>query len=101
MGMMNFNCLVDAALGDYSSKMISGWSPPDGYDQVAVSCLVPDHPNVWSGMSVAGVRLILFTLLVISRLVGVSALFLGLFNLFKELSYGESFWLYSLLVLFI
>ena len=41
------------------------------------------------GMSVAGVRLILFTLLVISRLAGVSALFLGLFNLFRELSCGE------------
>ena len=51
------------------------------------------------GMSVAGVRLILFTLLEISRLVGVSALFLGLFNLFRELSCGELFWLYSLLVL--
>ena len=50
-------------------------------------------------MSVAGVRLILFTLLAIFRLVGGSALFLGLFNLFNELSYGESFWLYSLLVL--
>ena len=34
------------------------------------------------GMSVAGVRLILFTLLVMFRLVDVSALFLGLFNLF-------------------
>ena len=40
------NYLVEAALGDHSSRVISGWSPPDGYDQVAVSCLVPDHPNV-------------------------------------------------------
>ena len=40
-------------------------------------------------------------LLVIFRLVEVSALFLGLFNMFKGLSCGESFWLYSLLVLFI
>ena len=26
------NYLVEAALGDYSSRMVSGWSPPDGYD---------------------------------------------------------------------
>ena len=92
------NYLVEAALGDYSSRMVSAWSLPDGYDQVAVSCLVPDHPNVWTdgslvlirllvfpplvlvslltmlplfGMSVAGVRLILFTLLVIFRFCSV------------------------------
>ena len=40
--------LVEAALGDYSSRMVSDWSPPAGYDQVAVSPLVPDHPNVWT-----------------------------------------------------
>ena len=28
--------------------MVIEWSPPDGYDQVAVSSLVPVHPNVWS-----------------------------------------------------
>ena len=122
------NYLVEAALGDYSSRMVSDWSPPDGYDQVAVSCIVPDYPNVWTdgslvldkvagisssgagfllimlplfGMSVAVVRLILFTLLVMFRLVEVSALFLGLFSLFKELRCVVSFWHYSLLVLFI
>ena len=40
--------LVETALGGYSSRMVSGWGLPDGYDQVAVSCLVPDHPNVWT-----------------------------------------------------
>ena len=41
------NYLVEAALGDHPSRVISGWSPPDGYDQVAV-CLVPEHSNVWT-----------------------------------------------------
>ena len=40
--------LLEAALGQYSSGMITGWSPPDEYDRVVVSSLVPDHPNVWS-----------------------------------------------------
>ena len=30
--------LVEAALGGYSSALISAWSPPDGFDQAAVSC---------------------------------------------------------------
>ena len=34
--------LVETALGDYSSRLVSDWSPPDGYDPVAVSCIVPD-----------------------------------------------------------
>ena len=38
--------LVEAALGDCSSRMVSDWSPPAGYGRVAVSPLVPDHPNV-------------------------------------------------------
>ena len=119
--------LVEAALGGYSSRLVTGWSPPDGYDQVAVSCLVPDHPNVWTdgslildkvagisssgavslpiilplfGVFVPGGRLIFFTLLIISRLVEVSALFLGLISLSRGLRCGESFWLCSLLVLF-
>ena len=56
------NYLVEAALGDYSSRMVSGWSPPDGYDQVAVSCLVPDHPNVWTDGS-----------LVLDKVAGISS----------------------------
>ena len=38
--------LVEAALGCYSSGMITEWGPPDGYDGVVVSSLVPDHPYV-------------------------------------------------------
>ena len=41
--------LVEAALGSYSSSVITEWGPPDGYDRVGVAPLVPDHPNnVWS-----------------------------------------------------
>ena len=60
--------LVEAALGDDSSAMISAWNPPDGYDQVAVSCLVPDHPNVWTDGS-----------LVLDKVAGVSSSGAGFF----------------------
>ena len=33
--------LVEAALGSYSSGMITKWSPPDGYDTVGVASLCP------------------------------------------------------------
>ena len=110
------NYLVETALGDYSSRMIYTWSPPDGYDRVAVCWLVPDHPNVWTdgslfldkvaGISSSGAGF--FANHAASfwdvRSWGqvdliypagnfpscrVSALFLGLFNLFRELSCGE------------
>ena len=40
------NYLFETALGNYSSRMVSEWSPPVGYDQVVVSSFVPDHANV-------------------------------------------------------
>ena len=40
--------LVEAALGGYSSRLVTEWSPLDEYDQVAVASLVPLHRNVWS-----------------------------------------------------
>ena len=62
------NYLVEAVLGDYSSRMVSDWSPPDGYDQVAVSCIVPDYPNVWTDGS-----------LVLDSITGVSSSGAGFF----------------------
>ena len=53
--------LVEAALGCYSSDVITEWSPPDEYDRVEVASLVPDHPNVWSDGSL--VRSLVFLLL--------------------------------------
>ena len=60
--------LVEAALGGYSSALISAWSPPDGFDQSAVSCLVPDHPNIWTDGS-----------LVLDKVAGISSSGAGFF----------------------
>ena len=108
--------LVETALGGYSSRLVSDWHPPDGYDPVTVSCIVPDYPNVWTdgslildkvagisssgagffadhsatffGCSYLGAGLIVFDPLVISLPVEVSALFLVLISVFKELRCG-------------
>ena len=40
--------LLKLRLGATLLGMITEWSPPDEYDRVVVSSLVPDHPNVWS-----------------------------------------------------
>ena len=42
------NYLVETALGGYSSRLVSDWSPLVGFDRVAVSCLVLGHSNVWT-----------------------------------------------------
>ena len=60
--------LVEAALGGYSSTLVSAWSPPDGFDQSAVSCLVPDRPNVWTDGS-----------LVLDKVAGISSSGAGFF----------------------
>ena len=60
--------LVEAALGGYSSRLVTEWSPPDEYDQVAVASLVPDHPNVWSDGS-----------LVLDKVTGISSPGAGFF----------------------
>ena len=44
-----------------------------------------------AGGVVGGVMLAVFVWIMVFRLVGVSALFLGLFNLFRELRCGASF----------
>ena len=62
------NYLVEAALGGYSSRLVTEWSPPDEYDQVAVSSLVPVHPNVWTDGS-----------LVLDQVTGVSSSGAGFF----------------------
>ena len=60
--------LVEAALGEYSSRMLSDWSPPVRYDRIAVSLLVPDHPNVWTDGS-----------LVLDKVAGISSSGAGFF----------------------
>ena len=56
--------------------MVSDWSPPDGYDPVAVSCLVPDHPNFWTDGS-----------LVLDKVAGISSSGAGFFA-----DHAASFW---------
>ena len=40
--------LVETAFGGYCSRLLCDWSPPYGFDPAAVSCVVPDRPNVWT-----------------------------------------------------
>ena len=68
--------LVEAALGCYSSGMITEWRPPDEYDRVEVASLVRDHPNVWSDGS-----------LVHDQITGVSSSGAGFFA-----HQSENFW---------
>ena len=119
--------LVETALGRYSSGLVSEWSLPDGSDADEVAARMPDAPKAWSdgslvldsatGVSAAGagmfahqselcwndrrwVMLIAFSLVMWLSLVGVLCLSLDLCRLFRELSCGGSFLLFSLLMLF-
>ena len=60
--------LVESALGSYSSGLLVGWSPPDGFDAVEAASLLPDSPNVWTDGS-----------LVLDRVTGVSSSGAGFF----------------------
>ena len=111
-------CLVEVALGRYSSGLFAEWSLPDEFDADEAASRMPDAPNVWTDGS-----------LVLDRVTGVSfsgagffadlsrdcwdgcrwghvdqvrvdgavrpsrglSLFLGLCRLFSELSCGGDF----------
>ena len=66
--------LVETALGGYSSRLVSDWHPPDGYDPV--SCIVPDCPNVWTDGS-----------LVLDKVAGISSSGAGFFA-----DHSATFW---------
>ena len=72
---------VEAALGCYSSGMISEWSPPDEYERVEVASLVPDHPKVWSDGS-----------LVFDQVTGVSTSGAGFFAHQSENYWSDRRW---------
>ena len=121
--------MVKVALGRHSSGLQAEWSPSDEYDEAVAASSMPDHPNVWAGgrlvldriagvsssgavffllailrsagVDVGGVMLTKFALRVRCILAEVSAQFLGLCSLFRELRCGVPFWLYSLLLPFI
>ena len=68
--------LVEAALGRYSSSLISSWHPPDGYDPATVSFIVPDSPNVWTDGS-----------LILDKVAGISSSGAGFFA-----DHSATFW---------
>ena len=119
--------LVEAALGRYSSRLLAECGPPDEFDEARAASLTPDHPNVWMvalfwimsqvfplqvlgstlisrrivGVVVGGVMLIVFGLRVRFSLAGAFVLFLDPFSQSNRMKCGVSFWLCSLLLLFI
>ena len=62
-------------------QLISAWSPPDGFDRSAVSCMVPDHPNVWTDGS-----------LVLDKVAGISSSGAGFFAHQAALSWDVRTW---------
>ena len=60
--------LVEVALGRYSSRLVTEWSLPHGFDADEVSARTPDAPEVWSDGS-----------LVLDLVTGVSAAGAGFF----------------------
>ena len=54
--------------GRYSSDLLAGWGPSDGYDEVEVASSMPDHPNVWTDGS-----------LLLDRVTGISSSGAGFF----------------------
>ena len=68
--------LVETALGQYSSRLVSEWSP-----SVAVSCIVPDYPNVWTDGS-----------MVLDSVIGVSAAGAGMFAHQSEFCWRDRWW---------
>ena len=98
--------LVEVALGQYSSGLITDWGLPDGFDADEVSARVPDAPRVWSdvclvldsvtaisaagaGGTAGGAILIISHWIVCLILAGVLCLSLDLCRLCSELSCGR------------
>ena len=73
--------LVEAALGRYSSGLVSEWSLPDGFDVDEVSARMPDFPKVWSDGS-----------MVLDSVTGVSAAGAGMFAHQSELCWSDRRW---------
>ena len=117
--------LLEVALGRYSSGLLVEWSSCDEFDHDSAASSLPDHPvfglmAVWFLITllvfplldlgffthqpelfwrvICGVMLIMFVLILTLGAVEVFVLFLGLFNLFKELKCGVLFWLCGHLV---
>ena len=75
------SCMVETASGRYSSDLLCGWSPSDGYDEVEVAFSLPDHPNVWTDGG-----------LVLDRAAGVSVSGAGFFSHSSEDCWRGNLW---------
>ena len=73
--------LVETALGQYSSGLISEWSLPHGFVAGEVSARMPDSPDIWSDGS-----------LVLDSVTGVSAAGAGMFAHQSELCCSDRRW---------
>ena len=73
--------MVEIALGQYSSGLVSEWSPPDGFDADEVSARMPDSLEVWSDGC-----------MVLDSFTGVSAAGAGMFAHQSEFCWGGRRW---------
>ena len=110
-------CLVEVALGQYSSRLVAEWNPSDEFDAVQAASSMPDHPTVWTdgslvldrvtgvsssgagflltslttaGVDVVGTMWMVFVQMMMVRHVGASFQFLGLSSLFRELKCDQN-----------
>ena len=61
-GSEGAGCLVEVAVGQYSSRLVAEWSPSDEFVAVQAASFMPDHRSVWTDGS-----------LVLDRVTGVSS----------------------------
>ena len=73
--------LVETSLGQYSSRLVSDWDLPDGFDADEVSARMPDSPDIWSDGS-----------LVMDSVTGVSAAGAGMFAHQSESCWRDRRW---------
>ena len=64
---------METSLGQYSSRLVSDWDLPDGFDADEVSAHMPDSPDIWSDGS-----------LVMDPVTGVSDAGAGIFAHYSE-----------------
>ena len=73
--------LVESSLGQYSSRLVSDWTLPDGFDADEVSAHMPDSPDTWSDGS-----------LVMDSITGISAAGAGMFAHYSEACWSGRRW---------
>ena len=73
--------LVETSLGQYSSRLVSDWTLPDGFDADEVSAHMPDSPDIWSDGS-----------LVMDSVTGISAAGAGMFAHYSEACWSGRRW---------